>query len=225
MRISNDEWTAENPPANWYIHNLVPGLSSYGSYGEENGKILKIMSFDVGGTSRRAAIDVRLLTTFDKTRKVYMFNYQPLQIGKMLDLTFEKNNIHGMVINIGKDIETPQEKEIEVKLYASESQIAETYQKGMQMKDSENNVLAEITDIQMKNSPGFRLYDSDGRLILIPQEDPTHQDIVFRLKVKTYESDGIYYFVDGAAIKVDDDIWFHFPTITIKGAKIIRILN
>jgi hypothetical protein len=226
VRISNDEWWWEaQPPDFWYVNNLQPHQESYSSFGEKIAEITSIENFDIGGTKRRASVDLKLKVSFDKKRGVYIYNFQPLQIGKPLDLTFGKNNVRGIVTYIDNETVKYSMRKIDVKVFSARPWVTESYKKGMQMLDSNGKVLAEVEDVSWKNTENYDFYDSLGRRFVVKGNDPTFQDVSITLNVLVYKADGVEYFLDGAAVKIGENIWFHFPQAIIRNAEITKIYN
>src|SRR3989344_427073 len=223
MVISKDEWWYEGqPPQYWYVDNIESGQVSYNAFGEKIAEIINIESFDIGGYRRRSYVDVKLKGSYDNTRKLYLYNYQPLQIGKPIDLTFGKHNVKGLVTYIDSDEITYFTKKIEVILLRIEPWVAESYKTGMQMKDSQNRVLATVNSIDIKLARQISFSDIRGQNIEVI--NPQLRDVSLQITIKTFKSSETFYFVDRAAIKIGEKIWFQFPEAVVRDAEITKII-
>lgn len=223
--VSNDEWWWEgSAPQWWYVEELSVGQTASNTFGETMAEITDIYSFDVGSSRRRAFIDLKVKGYFDNRREVYMYNYQPLQIGKPLDLTFGKNNLRGLIAYIENDPEAFEEKTIQVHMPAVRSWVAQSYKEGLEMKDSRDRVLAKI--ISRTISPTHVMEVTEFLPGYEAKIDPSYYyDVTLTVSIKTYKSGDSSYFVDRSAVKVGERIWFQFPETVAREAEITSIIE
>jgi hypothetical protein len=220
LKISADEWWwTGNTPEN----NIINGQSSYDSFGKKIATIDTIEKYDLGGSNRLTYVNLKILASFNKKTQTYTFEYQPLEIGKSLDLTFAKYNIHGIVTYIGNNINIYTDKQIEVKLLAVYPWEANSYIEGLQMKDMEGNTVATVESVSVANADISQLQEMSNRIILFPSVNDQRKDVTMRLTIKTYPLNGVLYFIDGAAIKIGESIWFQFEQTAIRNAIITKI--
>lgn len=216
-------WWDSQPPEHWYIDNLSVGQKSFNTFGKNIAEITNLQTIDSGGARRISYIEMKILASYDKKRKIYQYNFQPLQIGKPIDLTFGANNVHGLVTYIGSDGIKYINKEIDVKIFAAFPWEAESYKQGMQMKDSLGRVLVEIKSVNVKNSQNYEFYDTAGRRFVVSGTDENRKDITLRLKINAHQSKNSVVFIGGEAIKIGEEIWLHFPNVIVKRAIISKI--
>lgn len=221
--VTNDQWYEGAPPQWWYVDDLSIGQTSKNSFGETVAKIVGLEVFDVGAYRRRAYVDIRLLGTYDKQRQMYLYEYQPLQIGGVLDLTFGKNNVHGLIGYID-NLPGYTHHTIDVHMAAVPPWVAGAYHAGMEMKDSEGNVLAKILSVSIASSTVTDVVNV-GQLTQTKIPGSEFEDVTMRLNIVTFHSSGVDYFVDRAAIKVGEQISFQFPQTIIREAEITRIIQ
>lgn len=222
--VTNDDWWWEGQaPSFWYVDDLSPNMTATNSFGETVAKISDVSIFDVGAYGRRAYVDVLLNATYDKTKNVYLFNFQPLQIGKPIELTFGTHNVRGLVAYIGDDKIEYEDKKIEVKVYEVRPMVAEMYVEGLEMKDTLGNVLASVEEVKV--DPHIKYEFSDIRGTSLPFNDPDYRDVTLVVNIKTFRSGGNNFFMDRAAVKVGELIWFQFPEVAVKEATISRIIE
>lgn len=223
--ISNDElWWEGSPPQWWYVDSVVKGQTSHNSLGETIAEITDVQSFDVGGYRRRAFIDIRVKGSFDTKRQVYLFNYQPLQIGKPLDLTFGKNNIHGIVTYIDSGPQRYMTRVIEVAITAVRPWVATSYMQGLEMKDSTGRTLAKILSVNILPSQAQKIVEY-GPNSQQKYSNEFFKDVTLQVQIQTYQSEDRSYFVDRTAIKIGEHIWFQFPQAVIREAVITKIID
>ena len=77
--------------------------------------------------------------------------------------------------------------------------------------------------IGVENEVGEKFSDIRGQMV--KTKSVLFKDIVLQLKIKTFESSGVYYFLDGAVIKLGNRIWIHFSEILAGDAEIIKIIE
>jgi len=221
--ISNSEWWWNGePPKYWLVDELSEGMESFNSFGEVLAKIDDLEVFSLGGPSRQAYVDLSMKVTYDKKRQLYLYNYQPLQKGKPIDLTFGKNNVNGLVVSLASDPEERFEKKIRVRMQYMEDWMAKSYKPGMEWLDSKGRLIAKIDSVETKNTSLDRLVFLNNGINYI--RDPFY-DVYMNVTITVIKSrDGEYRFVDGTTIKMNENIWFHFPQI-VADAIILEILN
>jgi len=233
MIISNDEWWWEGSPPQWWLgDSLSVGQTARNSLGETIAQIDDVENFDIGEFYRRTSVDIKLRGTYDQRRQLYLFNYQPIQAGKSLDLTFGKTNVHGVITYIENLPDSYQDKTIVVKMSAVRPWIAQSYKEGMEMKDSLHRTLAKITAVSVSPTEATEIIEGVTGKSSATQNGTERKyppslfrDVTLTVSLKTYESGGIQYFLDRAAIKIGEKIWFQFPQTIAREAEIIQILN
>lgn len=223
--VANDEWWWEGaPPQWWYVDGLQAGQTAKNALGETVAEIVNVQSFDVGAYRRRAFVDIKVKGAHDTRRQVFLYNYQPLQIGKSLDLTFGKNNVRGIITYIDNLPQDFKEKTIEVKLAAVHPWVTSSFYPGLKMTDSQGHPLASILSVDVVPSSVKEVVEiHENKEIKFPPA--LFQDVTLRVKIKTFHSGGVDYFVDRAAIKIGERIWFQFPQTLVRDAEITRIIE
>lgn len=196
---------------------------AYNSFGEKVAEITNVENFDVGAYTRRLYVDVQLKGSYDKKRKIYLYNFQALQIGKPIDLTFGKNNVRGLITYINDPKIDYTQKKISVMIHKTRPWIADSYTPGMEMKDSLGRVLARIDTVRTTLAQYYEFSDIRGKTILVV--DPDFRDITLDLTIATFRSGDTAYFIDRAAIKIGEKIWFQFPNAAIRDAEITKIIE
>ncbi|MBT3249515.1 MAG: hypothetical protein HN846_05005 [Candidatus Pacebacteria bacterium] len=226
--VANDElwWYGDNSPY-WYVNDLEIGDLALNSLGVMVGEIADVLVIDVGGPQKKALVSLKLKVTYDKTKNNFIFNYKPLEIGRSLNLTFNNSNVRGFVTSISTDEEFSQQmydKHVLVSIKNIKSDYVPYFQPGLTMTDSFGREIAVIEDVvKVENSVGEFFSDIRGQIV--KTRSLLSKDIVLQLKIKTFKSRELYYFMDGAAIKLAERIWIHFPNIVANDAEIIKILE
>lgn len=223
ISVSDDSlwWKGEQPPL-WYLDGLKEGMVSYNSFGEVTAEITNLQVFPVGGPYSVGYVDVKLKVAYDQNRQLYLYNFRPLEKGKPIDLTFGSNNVYGLIMSLGEQQDQAVTKKIRVQMKQLEKSLADAYQVGMEMKDTNNVVLARIDAITVSESKLKPVTFIDSALFY---DDIQRKDVLMDLTITATEGiDNTYHFADGAAIKIGNIIWFHFPTVVAQ-ATVVDILE
>lgn len=221
--ISNNEWWWNGePPKYWLVDELVIGQESFNSFGEVVAKIEDLEVFSLGGPSKQAYLDLSMKVSLDKKRNIYLYNFQPIQKGKPIDLTFGTSNVNGLVVALGSEPEERVQKKVRVRMQYLEDWLANSYKVGMEWKDNKGRLLARIDKVEVKDTNMDKLvFLNNG----VHYTYDIFKDVYLDVTISVIKSrDGEYRFVDGATIKVSESIWFHFPEI-VAGTQILEVLE
>lgn len=226
MVVSHDEWwLGGRDPSYWYVDNLEIGDASYNALGQKTAEIKDIKAFSVGGPYKKALINILLKTSYDEAKDIHFYNQKPLKIGAPLNLTLGDNSLQGIVTYFSSEAANQKlvDKEIKVKLRKVSPWLVEGLQEGLTMKDSMGRDLAVIDQVVVERAALEEFSDIRGRMMEVRSQK--YYDLTLNIKLKAYESRGIYYFLDGANLVVDSEIWLFFPEVTISGGKIIEVVK
>ncbi len=217
-------WDTREPPY-WYVDGLRLGDKANNTLGKEVAEIVELNVFEQGGTRKKAIIELKVNATYDKTKEVYLFNQKPLAVGSFLNLSFNGNNLQGLVTNLANrreelgDLET---KEVRLLLQKKESWLVDSIKEGLAMKDTQGNNLATIERVEVQPNR-YSSFEFEGGELTTKNKD--YVDIVLDVKLKSYKSNDAYYFLDGAGLKVGGRLWLFFPEVMVEGATITKILK
>lgn len=224
LKVTNDEWWWNtNNPDSWYGLGLMKGQSAYNGTGKKIAEIQSIENYDIGGPRRLILANLNVLATYNKKSKTYTFNYQVLQIGKPLDFTFTRYNLHGLITYIGNDAIPYGTTELELKLLSIYPWEAESYKQGVLMKDLEENVVATIKQVTITDTQLLEIKRRYGELFFAPAPNTTYKDVTLRIVLRTYNVNSVPYYIDGSSIKIGNHIWIEFEQTAVKDGIISRI--
>ena len=211
LHISSDEWwwNSQNPEY-WIVEDLEKGLISKNTFGEEIAEIVEVIDFEYGNGKRTVFLEMRLKANFDKKRGLYTYNSRPLEIGGNLNLTFEKQNVRGLIAYLGDDRLGEEElwANVTVKYSRIEKELADSIIDNPIMTDSQGRILVEASDVRKQIYSNNVFSDIRGKNIRAYDND--YMDIFMDLKIKVYKSGNKHYFLNGTNIVNGSEIWFHF---------------
>jgi len=207
-------YSGETPPY-WIVDNIKPGDSQYDSFGQQNLRIIDVKSWGIQTKDTWMTASVK--AKYKPKQNKYTFQYQPLEIGRSLDVTINGTNIHGIVTSIEGQADSRKTYELILKTrlidtgspYSTVTRgvdpwYADAINKGLTMKDTSGRVVAEILEKEVK--PAERVITtSDGRVFL--GEDPLKKDVFLTVKLKVTKHDNTYTYLENVPIKIG----FSFP--------------
>ncbi len=214
-------WWDGEPVQYWMVDALEPGMYSKNSFGEKVAKITDVESFSIGGKYKSAVVTLDLKVTYDTEKELYLYNYQPIEKGKSIDINFGTSKVMGLVTGFGETTQRVWKKML-VKQVFVEDWVAENYYSGMEMKDSKDRVLAKVNNVTVTNSKTQRVSVYNGELYMSGEN---FKDLIYEIEVlSTKDSDGTYRFVDGTPLKVGNTIWFNFSNVEAQ-TKIMNLIE
>jgi hypothetical protein len=225
IKIAPDEWWWQgSSPEPWYANDLNVGNFAYNSFGDKVAEVKNIDNTDIAEGKRQIFVQVLIKAKYDRQRKSYTFNYQPLTVGTILSLSFGTQNIKGVVTFVGDD-KPYTEITVEAKLIYVFPWVAEAFKPGISAKDTLGKTVALIKTVDIKNAHRYEFADLNGMIHVVDGEDSVNKDVTLLLRLKTKEYNGVYYYIDGTQIKIGNTIRIDFPRVVVKYAEISAIEN
>ncbi len=224
VRVQPDQLWWEANPSPWYTQSLSPNQESYNSFGQKEAVLNHVQSFETNDGRNEVITEVKLKTSYDIFRHQYEYNYQPVLIGKPIEITFSKFSLIGMVIDINHQL-TYVDKNIEARILAIHPWKISGLAKGLQAKDESGTVIAEIEDMNIQNAQTYQLDDIYGRQFVIQSEDPTRRDVIMKLKIKAIKYNKAFYTVYGTPIKIGSQLNIEFPSTSLSFLEISAIYD
>ncbi|MDA1079496.1 MAG: hypothetical protein O2840_02285 [bacterium] len=224
LLVSDDNlwWKAELPES-WYVTELAEGMEAKDARGDTFARILEVSVFDKGASFRNALVRLELKVAKDSKRDQYLFDHRPLTVGKPLSINFGTRNVQGLITDFNNELISYEKKRIVVRLAPVPTWIANSYKPGLRMLDGSGRELATLDSIEI--SPYYEVHYSDNLYQLLRTAHPELKTVIAEISIATTTIDQSSYFVDGAAIKVGERIWFQFSETVIRNAEIIEILE
>ena len=202
-------FNGETPPY-WVSDKIKAGDVQYDELGQTNLKVLSVKSW--GFQNKETWVTASVKAKYKSKQKKYTYQYQPLEIGRSLDITINGTNIHGIVTSIQgfSDIRKTYDVTVKARLVDSWSPysvttrgvdpwVADAIEKGQIMKDTSGKIIAEILDKEVKPAEKV-ITTSDGRVLL--GEDPLKKDVYLTVRLKVTKNDDTYLFLENVPIKI-----------------------
>jgi hypothetical protein len=221
IEISQEEWwwKAEGP-AYWYLNRLEPGTPSFNSFGEQVAVVDKVELVDIGDSRQRALVTVKLKVSYDAQKQQYVFGFQPLQVGRAVELSFGKQQFKGLVTSIDQPALPMVERSVRIKIKKLNPTIAKSYKVGLQSLTNTGEPVATITQLQVTQAMEDNFSDIRGQIVVVPNSG--YIDVIAVVKLRLTQDGDQYYFADGKPVKVSGLITIQFPQALMKEAQILE---
>lgn len=207
----------------WVADKIRTGDIQYDTLGKKNLEILSIKKW--GYQYKETWVTASIKAKYKPKQKKYTFLYQPLEIGRSIDVTINGSNIHGIVSSIEGFSDTRPLYTIWVKTriidsssYYSmntrgvDSWVAQHIDKNEQIRDLYGKVIATILDLEIK--PAERVVTTyDGRVLVI--EDPLKKDVYLTLELQVTKPDNTYMFLEDKPILIGSSVPLLFKNLVI----------
>lgn len=224
IRLQPDYLWSDATPKPWYASAFLLHEKAYNSFGQKVAEVSDIHTIETQNGKIDIVVDVSLKSSVDTRRKQYIYNYQPVLIGKPIELLFQHASLNGVVVSINSPIQYV-DKIIEIQLLAEFPWKVPLLAKGLQAKDYAGKVTAEILDIKSQDALSYELYDMQKRRIFSPTLDPNRKDVTIKLKIKALKYKNLLYSIAGSPLKVGANFQIQFPNISLDIAIISSIFN
>jgi len=216
--ISNEEWwwQTEKQTSYWLAKDLVIGDEAKNTFGETIAKVVDKQTFEDGDDRSTIFVVLDVRSYFDNKRGLYLFNSEPIEVGRSLNLTFGKNNVDGVISFIGDKLISDQvDLSVLIKVKRVDSDVAAKLRSGMIMSDEQGRILAEVVDFSSEIHSNYQFSDIRGKNILVT--DPDYRDLLINLKLKAYKNADNYYMLDGTKLGTGNNIKLYLNSFVIGG--------
>lgn len=195
----------DSPPS-WLTEKFTIGDVQYDSLGQKNLEITNIRSWGWG--YRQTWVTAQVKAKYKPSQKKYTFQYQPLEVGRAIDITINGTQIHGVVTSVEGTSDNRPRYDIVVdsRLLQNdgyqrgvEAWIADAFEQGETMKDLNGNILAEVLKKEVR--PAERIITTDNGSVFLGS-DPLRKDVFLSLKLKVTKDNDTYFFLEDYPIKV-----------------------
>ncbi len=222
VKVSQEEWWwSANSPEYWYAQNLQSGTKGQNSFGETVAEVVKVDLTDAGMARNQVRVWAKLKVSYDPKKEQYIFGFQPLQVGRGLELNFGSQQVKGLVVSLNEEPPQAAEREVKVKLFEVDPQTAQAIKLGLENKNSTGEVLAKITELHVGQTIRSEFSDLRGRMMLVV--DPNYVQVEATIKMKLLKDGERYISPDGQAVKIGGEITVQFPQTLLLKALVLDI--
>ncbi|MBP7700827.1 hypothetical protein KA111_02075 [Candidatus Woesebacteria bacterium] len=221
-----------NKPRPWYVEQIKPGKKLVGGFGQTLIEVTDVYNYEGPSTLQDTYVTLKIRAAQNKTSKQYIYNGSPLLIHDVRSFKVQDLLIIGEIIDI-EDSEINIKKEtkkflISLDLFSQlsnninrsdvviegvEDYIANSIEKGMKIKDSNNNVVVEIID--MTTSPGIRSWVGPNGYV--ETVDPNRTKVKLKVEIVGEEINNYYYYRREAPFIVGGGLHLIFNNTSVVG--------
>jgi hypothetical protein len=200
-----------------------PGDIQYDTVGQKNLVVLDVKSW--GFETQETWVRASVKTKYKANQHKYSYQYQPLEIGRPIEIYINGTNVRGTITYIQGFSDTRKTYDITIKARLIDNNspysvstrgvdpwIADAVGKGQIMYDAFEKPIAEILDKEVKPAEKV-ITTNDGRIFI--GLDPLKKDVYLTIKLKTILQNGTYIFLENQPIKIGWGISLFFPQMML----------
>ncbi len=202
-------------PKNWYASQFVTGDGEYDNLGRKSAEIIGVEQFSTDSKTKAVYVDLRIRGVYDSRSKQYSARGKTLSFGTPMRFSLAKVTFSGFVTEFPGSETEPGMKigtatVIALDRYV-EPALAQAIKKGDQISNSNQILLAEITDIVVGSAQKVT-QNAAGDLLL--RLDPLYKDVTFTVSVRTKTIRGETLIFDNVPLKIGETLPLNFPNIS-----------
>lgn len=217
---------AFNSPRNEYALSFVIGDTERSELGNVISEIVGIESYKTNPEQRVTYLDIRLRALYNPRKKVYTLRGKNIAFGESFTVNFSNVKINAVVIDFPgfsgyKDMKT-QTTTIRAQLrydsrqfsdvYGVPSHLAYAIHSGDTVKDSKNNTLAKILDVQIL--PAKRTVVTSGGNSF-QTNDPDLKDVYYTIELTTKTDGNKIYMFDYLPVEIGQVVPLNLKTVSV----------
>lgn len=218
-----DWWYRGSPPNYWYVKNLKVGDSLNDSFGNKVVEVTNIDNYDNYGPYRDIYVDLKVQVDYDKKKNQYLYEFKPLVTGSAMLFNFAEGQLRGLVIGIGEQKQDYFYKTIKVEKKKIPPSLAEKIKEGVKSYDLKGNLIAEVLAVKNNVNSYYEFSDLRGKNVEV--YDPKFRDVEVTLRIRSFSELGLNFYINEAALKVGNTIWFQFPEFSLEDMRIIELID
>lgn len=219
----NAEVKVSNAPY-WLADDLRAGDCSLDGLGRKMVEIVKVKAFETRDETKTVYLNLSFRVIKDKRKNQYIFEDKPLTVGQRIKLDFPRSSFLGLVTYVEgvEDKRNWGEKVVKTRLLERSETfpetlgvmpwVAEVIEEGQTMKNGRGEVVAEVIDKIVV--PADKIVVTDAGKVFVAQ-DPIKKDVFLTFRIKTFNQEGVDYFLEDIKVKNNKSIFIALPTIDI----------
>lgn len=225
VKVTDDDVLyAYTDPNDFYANSFIVGDGEKNILGKNIIRIDQIRTYQTEENKKAVYLDLQIEANYDPKRDQYYFRGQPLIYGQSILFSFSQVRFHALVVDFPNFQDQSQEYKIKVKaqlrsndlkspdVYGVPDYVANAIRPGDQIIDSQNQVIAQILDVDIQAAKRTVITDH-GQVFLV--NDPQLKDVYYLLELQVRDIQGRRYFNQDQEIIIGKVIPLNFPNITI----------
>jgi|GEM_PF-1798556 len=224
IKVAPDEWWWPSVgPESWYSQELKTGDWGFNSFGEKVIQIQNVQAIDIGSGRDQIIVWAKIKVGYNSKRDQYIFGFQPIQIGKSLELDFSRQRVKGLVVALEKKDFDYIEKTVKLRVAALDPIVAASFFIGQDSKTLAGEPMATITDLKILPSIESQFSDIRQRIVLVSNPQFVTLELTVKLKLRRVGEQ--FQYIDGQPVKLGQSLPIQFPQVTLPDARVIEFLD
>ena len=194
----------------WFADKVNIGDVQYDNMGQKNFEIIDIKRWGI--QSEKTWVKAKVKAKHKSAQNTFTFLYQPLEIGRTIDISLNGAYVKGTVINIDGYSAGRLTQDIIIKARLIDNRtpysaytrgvdvwVANSLQKGQTMTGFSKKVLAEILEVEVRNAERT-VVTADGRVI--QSEDVLKKDVFLTVRLHVSKQHDTYIFLEDIPLRI-----------------------
>ncbi|KKS89858.1 MAG: hypothetical protein UV63_C0012G0010 [Microgenomates group bacterium GW2011_GWC1_43_11] len=203
-------------PTMWYANRFFVGDKELDALGRTITEIVGIDMFPVDSKHKAVYLDLKVKAVYDTRTKTYSTHGKTLMFGTPMRFNVSKVTFDGFVTEF-----PGSEKDAGVKIGKAtvkalarnlEPSIASAITPGSKILDSNQLLLAEITDVTV--TPAEKVTTTDAGDLLL-RYDPLYKDALITVDIRTKTVGKDVYIFDNLPLKIGEPLPLHLENVSV----------
>ena len=225
-----------NKPRPWYVEQITPGKKQKSGLGRTLIEIIDVYNYEGPSALQDVYVTLKIRTAQNRINQQYIYNGSPLLIHDIRSFKVQDILIAGEIVDIENN-ENPHQRETGRFLVSLElapqgmqledfnnnsaflvegvkNYIAESLYPGMTIKDSRENEMVVVKEIE--TSLGIRSWvGPSGYMETI---DPNRTKVILQLEIVGEKINGYYYYRREAPLTINQGLYLMFDNVSVLGS-------
>ncbi|MGD9129357.1 MAG: DUF4330 family protein [Candidatus Woesebacteria bacterium] len=206
---------ARNQPTAWYANQFKKGVMERDAVGRIISEVTNVERFAINANTKAVYLDLKVRATYDSRTKSYTVRGKKMVFGAPMRFNLDDITFDGFVVDFPgmyQQGDVSQKKVIvEVLAREIEPELIGAIQIGDKIVNSNDELLAEVLDIQV--SPAEQVVTTDRGDMLL-RYDPLYKDLRMTVAVRVIESQNDLFVFDNLPLKIGEQIPLNFEKIS-----------
>ncbi len=199
----------------WMADSIYVGDKEINPFNQKIAEVVDIDQYEVSvyGVGKIVTLTLKINATKDRSGTL-IYKNKPLLIGGNIDLKLSKVQLSGVINYIGNNPPHYKSKNLKiiVKTKNAEPWIADGIKIGDRIVNSKGEEIVRVINKTVTNAQ-IRSVRADGQAVTT--YDTTKRDLTLELQITATESNNLLYLMNIQKIKLNENIYLPFPSITL----------
>lgn len=203
-------------PTTWYANRFFVGDKELDTLGRTITQIIGVETFPIDSRHKAVYLDLKIKSTYDTRTKSYSSRGKKIMFGTPLRINLNNITFDGFITEFPgsdkNDSVIVKKASVQALARKLEPSIAEAIHTGSKIYDSNNTLLAEITDVLIK--PAEKVTTTDAGDLLL-RYDPLYKDVLITVTLRTKTIGKETFIFDTLPLKIGEPLPLNLDTVSI----------